>query len=83
MPMDEITLFLSIIIAGFSLLLAMVSMVAYYRLRAIKLLLVSMAFLAFVVKGVLIVIGIVNQDTLALGIDFVILVLLYFATIRK
>jgi len=81
--MDEITLFLSIIIAGFSLLLAMVSMVAYYRLRAIKLLLVSMAFLAFVVKGVLIVIGIVNQDTLALGIDFVILVLLYFATIKK
>ena len=81
--MDEITLFLSIIIAGFSLLLAMVSTVAYYRLRAIKLLLVSMAFLAFVVKGVLIVIGIVTQDTLALGIDFVILVLLYFATIKK
>jgi len=83
MPMDEITLFLSIIIAGFSLLLAMVSMVAYYRLRATKLLLVSIAFLAFVVKGVLIVIGIVTQDTLALGIDFVILVLLYFATIKK
>jgi len=81
--MDEITLFLSIIIAGFSLLLATVSMVAYYRLRATKLLLVSMAFLAFVVKGVLIAFGVFDQGLIGLAIDFVIIVFLYFAAIKK
>ena len=81
--MDEITLFLSIVIAGFSLLLSIVSFVAYYRLHATKLFLVGMAFLAFVIKGVLVVTGFLNQDELGLGIDFVILVFLYFATIKK
>jgi len=66
--MDEITLFLSIIIAGFSLLLATVSMVAYYRLRATKLL------IAF---------GVFDQGLIGLAIDFVIIVFLYFAAIKK
>ena len=81
--MDEITLFLSIIIAGFSLLLAIVSFVAYHRLKATKLFLIGLAFLAFVVKGVLAVVGILNQDKITLGIDFLILIFLYFATIKK
>lgn len=81
--MDEITLFLSIVVAGFSLLLFIVSFVAYYRLRATKLLLVGMAFLAFAAKGALVVAGFLNQDKFALSIDFVILVFLYFATIKK
>jgi len=81
--MDEITLFLSIVVAGFSLLLAIVSLVAYYRLKASKLFLVGLAFLAFVVKGALAIAGVLNQDKLTLGIDFVILFFLYFATIKK
>jgi hypothetical protein len=81
--MDEITLFLSIVVAGFSMLLALVSFVAYFRLHATKLLLVGMAFSAFVIKGALVVIGFLNQDKLGLIIDFVILVFLYLATIKK
>ena len=81
--MDEITLFLSIVVAGFSLLLAIVSFVAYHRLHATKLFLVGLAFLAFVAKGSLVIAGILNQDKFTLGIDFVILFFLYFATIKK
>lgn len=81
--MDEITLFLSIVIAGFSFLLALVSIVAYTRLRSFKLLLVGFAFLAFVVKGVLVAAGFLNQGILGLVIDFVIIVFLYFAAIKK
>ena len=81
--MDEITLFLSIAVAGFSLLLSIVSFVAYHRLHATKLFLVGLAFLAFVAKGSLVVAGILNQDKFTLCIDFVILFFLYFATIKK
>ena len=81
--MDEITLFLSIVIAGFSFLLALVSFVAYLRLRSFKLLLVGFAFFAFVVKGVLIASGFLNQGIVGLVIDFVIIVFLYFAAIKK
>lgn len=81
--MDEITLFLSIIIAGFSFLLAVVSFVAYHRLKSIKLFLVGLAFLAFVAKGSLVISGILSQDKFALGIDFLILLFLYFATVKK
>ena len=81
--MDEITLFLSIVVAGFSLLLALVSFVAYYRLHATKLLIVGMAFLGFVVKGLLIAFGVFSQGLIGLVIDFAIIVFLYFAAIKK
>jgi len=81
--MDEITLFLSILLAGFAFLLALVSFIAYYRLHAIKLLLVGMAFLGFVVKGILIAFGVFSQGLIGLVIDFVIIVFLYFAAIKK
>jgi len=81
--MDEIALLLSILIAGFSILLFIISIVAYYRLQATKLLIVSFAFLAFVIKGSLILAEILSQETLALVIDLVILLILYFAIVKK
>ncbi|UCH72302.1 MAG: hypothetical protein JSW62_01785 [Thermoplasmatales archaeon] len=81
--MDEITLFLNILIAGFSLLLFIVSIAAYYRLRATKLLLASVAFLAFTVKGLLLITEILSQDRLVLVIDLIVLILLYFSIIKK
>ena len=81
--MDEITLFLSIIIIGFSSLLSIVSYLAYYRLQTTKFFLIGLAFSAFLAKGLLVVAGILNQDKFTLGIDFMILFFLYFATIKK
>jgi hypothetical protein len=81
--MDEITLFLSIIIVGFSFLLSIVSFLSYYRLQTTKFFLIGLAFSAFLVKGLLVIIGTLNQDKFTLGIDFLILFFLYFATIKK
>jgi len=81
--MDEITLFLSIIIAGLSLLLFIVSAIAFYRLRATKLLIINLAFLGFIIKGVLLTLEFISQSRIGLIIDLGIIVLLYFAVIKK
>ena len=81
--MDDIKLLLSILIAGFSILLFIVSTAAYYRIRANKLLLASFAFLAFLIKGILIILETIDQGEIALGIDLLIIILLYFSIIKK
>jgi hypothetical protein len=83
MPMDEITLFLAIVISGLSILLFIVSLFSYIRLQNIKLLLVSLAFFAFIVKGILLILEILNQGRLGMIIDLVVLILLYFAVAKK
>ena len=45
--MDEVTLFLSILIAGFSILLFIVPVAAFYRLRVFILLSINLEFLAY------------------------------------
>jgi len=80
--MEDITLLLTILIIGFSMLLFIISTFSYYRTRSIKLLFVSTAFLIFTIKGILTIIGIISQGNLALGLDFIILLLLYFAVIK-
>ena len=81
--MDEITLFLSILIAGLAGLLFVVSAAAYKRLRAGKLLIINLAFLMFVIKGLLIIFEIISQERIGLILDITIIVLLYFAVIKK
>jgi len=81
--MDEIAMFLSVLISGFSLLLFIVSIVAYKRLRAIKLLFIGIAFFIFLIKGVLLSLEFITQDIYAIIIDFIILILLYLATAKK
>lgn len=83
MVMDDLTLLMSSLIAGFSTLLFIVSIAAYIKIRSIKLALVSFAFLVFVIKGILLLFETISQDKLAIAIDFVILFLLYFASIKK
>lgn len=83
MLMDEVTLFLSVVIAGFSLLLSIVSFVAFNRLRVFKLLFIGLAFFAFFVKGLLVIGSIIDQSLTGLVIDFAVILLLYFATIKK
>jgi hypothetical protein len=81
--MEGITLFLSIAVTGFALLLLIVSTAAYLRLRNMKFIFVGAAFLTFFIKGILLIAGIVGQNEIGSGIDFVILILLYFAAVKK
>lgn len=81
--MDEITLFLIIVTTGLSALLFIVSAAACFKLRVLKLLIINLAFLAFIIKGFLQIIEIFSQGRLGLIIDLIILILLYFAVIKK
>ena len=81
--MDEIGLFLSIVIAGLSLLLFVLSVVAYRRLRAARFLMVGCAFLVFTIKGILLITEMIMQDNISLVLDCVIILLLYGMVTRK
>lgn len=77
--MEDITLFLTILIIGFSALLFIISIFAYHRVRNIKFLFICTAFLIFTFKGLLTILGIITQGNIALVLDFFIILLLYFA----
>ena len=81
--MDDISIFLTIIMAGLAGLLFIVSFASWYRLRNIKFILVCFAFGAFVIKAFLLIFGIIIQDEKAIIIDSIILILLYFSIIKK
>ena len=81
--MDEIFFFLASIMAGLAGLLTFVSCVSWYRLRSIKFVFVSFAFGAFFIKALLLIFKVLGIDEKAVMIDTIILVLLYFAVIKK
>ena len=81
--MDDIYLFLAIIMAGLAGLLLLVSSASWYRLRALKLGLVSIAFLVLFIKAVLLIFEIIIQDKLAVLIDVIVLVILYFSVVKR
>ena len=81
--MDEVSIFLSILIVGFSILLFIVSIAAFSRLKQTKLILISLAFLAFAVKGTLVLVEYIELARIVLIIDFLILLALYFATVKR
>jgi len=81
--MDEITLFLAILITGLAALLFIVSLFSSYRLRNVKFFLIGLAFLALIIKGLLLVFEYTHEDTIGLIIDLVLLILLYFAIVKK
>ena len=83
MVMEDIELLLSILIAGLSGILLIVSIAAFSRIKSIKLLLVGCAFMFFTIKGVLIILEYVSQSRIGMILDFVIVILLYFATVKK
>lgn len=81
--MDDLVLFLTIIMAGLAGLLLLVSFVSWRRIGNVKLALVGLAFLAFLIKAVLLIFGVIFQDEKSVVIDSIILVLLYFSVIKK
>ncbi|EMR74375.1 hypothetical protein MBGDN05_00161 [Thermoplasmatales archaeon SCGC AB-539-N05] len=84
-----ISLFLKIVITGLAALLLIVSTASWRRLHNIKLALISVAFASFFIKGFILVIDIflgtdiIIQNNIALIIDLVIIISLYFSAIKK
>ena len=81
--MDNIILFLTIIMAGLSGLILIVSFISWYRIRTAKLAIVGLAFIAFFIKAILLIFELISQDEKSIIIDSLIIVLLYFAVIKK
>jgi len=80
---ESIYLFLNIIMAGLAGLLFLVSCISWYRIRSLKIALVSLAFAGFFIKAILLIFRILLQDEKAVVIDSIILILLYFSIIKK
>ncbi len=81
--MQEIELLLSVLIIGFSTLLLIVSIAAYIKIRNYKFLLISIAFIGFLIQGLLLFLEIISQNQIAYFIDILILLCLYFAVVKK
>jgi hypothetical protein len=84
-----VSLFLVIVMTGLSALLLIVSLVSSYRLHNTKLALISIAFICFFIKGLLLCFQmllsfqIIQQNNVALVIDLIIITALYFAAIKE
>jgi len=88
--MEDIINVLRAWIMIFALILFIVSIVAYYRTRNSRVLIVSFAFAIFFVKGIILSMGLVNSDiesayNSGLGdtLDLIILVLLAATILKK
>ena len=81
--MDEISLFFSILIAGVSSIVFIISMISTVKLKNIKFLLVGIAFLSFLIKGLLLTFELIAQDNLGIILDILVVILLYFAIVKK
>ena len=88
--MDEFLNILRAWIMIFALILFIVSLFAYYRTRHLRVLLVSIAFAIFFVKGIVLTIGLIDPGieelyTSGLGdiLDLLILILLAATILKK
>lgn len=89
--MDNIELFFTVALMGFSLILFVISAITYTRVRSTKLMLVSAAFGIFFVKGLVLTLGLFIADiynvfhaTILLTIiDFGILAFLYLGVAKR
>lgn len=81
--MIELSVFLTMCLAGFSLLLLVASLTSFVRVRHPKLLFVSIAFTLFFVKALLLVTKTLDAPIELTIIDFGILAMLYLAVAKK
>lgn len=82
--------FLTILLAGLAFLLFAVSMVSYRRVKNVKILFVSIAFLLFFIKAAVLLAGVVSNTWNDYGMrwelllfDVIIIVMLYLSIARK
>ncbi len=89
--MNELEIFLRVCLMGFALLLFILMVLSYRRVKNIKLFIIALAFLIFFIKGLMLVIGIavtsindifkVSMEIIIL--DFIILLVLYGGLVKK
>ena len=77
---NELVMFSAVVISGLSLLLFIISMLSYNRLREIKLLFISLSFLVFFIKAILFIF--INNRNLIV-MDLLIIAFLYIAAAKK
>ena len=89
--MDNLEIFFRVALLGFSLILFVISAVTYKRIESRRLLLVSLAFAMFFVKGLLLTVGLFvdsigelfDSSMLVTMLDFVIMAFLYLSVVKK
>ena len=88
---NNLELFFTVALLGFSLILFVISAITYKRIGSKRLLLVSAAFCMFMVKGLLLLVGlfvdsigrVFNASVLMIMVDFAILAFLYLSVVKK
>ena len=80
---EEILLFSSVVMAGLSLLLLVVSLFSFSRLKTTKFLFVTVAFFLFFVKGIVISLQYLEQQTELVVVDLLIIFFLYLTIVKK
>ncbi len=78
---QEILLFLSVVVAGISLILFIISFISFKRINETKLLFISLAFLFFFIKAIVFLFIKKNVDIMLF--DLIIIALLYMAAAKK
>ncbi len=89
--MDNLELFFTVALLGFSTILFVISAVTYKRIGSRRLLLVSAAFGMFLVKGLLLLLGlfvesigdVFHASVFVIMGDFAILAFLYLSVVKK
>ena len=84
-------MFFRVALLGFSLILFVISAVTYKRIGSRRLLLVSLAFAMFFVKGLLLTLGLFvdgigdnfDSSMLVTMLDFAIMAFLYLSVVKK
>ncbi len=88
--LGEVETFFRVALMGFAFILALLMGVATYRVKSVKLLLVTLGFLIFFAKGVLLTLGIFLTDLAeafqtsseVIILDFALLLLIYAGMVK-
>jgi hypothetical protein len=82
--------FLTILLAGLSFLLFVVSILSYRRVQNVKILFVSIAFLLFFIKALVLLVSVISNTWDEFGmrwelllLDVIVIVMLYLSIARK
>ena len=85
--MSPINAFIAAFFTVFAIVLFVISWITYKRMESPRLLFVTLAFLVFIIKGVLVSIYIFWENdlyfSLSIIVDMIILLLLSFSVLRK
>ena len=89
MQAQAIDIALAIGITGFSAIMLATSLFSYAKTKVVKLVPISIAFVLFMLKGIYFIYEVVNKSSLSnsirivLVLDFIIIIMIYFAVAKR